>query len=92
VATKIESEGIVVDLLDCDVKLGQGHLFSAPRPVRPDLAHGSPQRGDAAPPRSSTAARSEEGAASLLPRGSPEDARGSAVRRAVRPALGRGAG
>jgi len=34
VAEKIESEGTVVDLLDCDVRFGQGFLFSPPRPVR----------------------------------------------------------
>ncbi len=37
VADKVESEGMVVDLLDYDVKFGQGQLFSAPRPVRADL-------------------------------------------------------
>ncbi|MGE3159596.1 MAG: EAL domain-containing protein, partial [Xanthobacteraceae bacterium] len=34
IADKIESEGSVVDLLDCDVRYGQGFLFSPPRPVR----------------------------------------------------------
>ena len=37
IAEKIESEGTVVDLLDHEVKLGQGYLFSQPRPVRPEL-------------------------------------------------------
>ena len=31
IAEKIESEGMVVDLLDYDVKFGQGFLFSPPR-------------------------------------------------------------
>jgi len=34
VAERIESESMVVDLLDYDVRFGQGFLFSPPRPVR----------------------------------------------------------
>jgi cyclic-di-GMP phosphodiesterase, flagellum assembly factor TipF len=34
IAEKIESESMVVDLLDYDVRFGQGFLFSPPRPVR----------------------------------------------------------
>jgi cyclic-di-GMP phosphodiesterase TipF (flagellum assembly factor) len=34
VAEHIESESTVVELLDRDVRFGQGLLFSAPRPVR----------------------------------------------------------
>ena len=34
VAERVESEATVADLLDYDVRLGQGTLFSAPRPVR----------------------------------------------------------
>ena len=34
IAERIESEGMVVDLLDYDVRFGQGFLFSPPRPVR----------------------------------------------------------
>jgi cyclic-di-GMP phosphodiesterase, flagellum assembly factor TipF len=37
IAEKIESEGVVVDLLDYDVKYGQGFLFSPPRPVRAEI-------------------------------------------------------
>ena len=40
VAAKIESESVVVDLLDYDVKFGQGFLFSPPRPVRPEVMQG----------------------------------------------------
>ncbi len=36
VAERIESESMVVELLDCDVRFGQGLLFSAPRPVKAD--------------------------------------------------------
>lgn len=37
VADRIENESLVVDLLDYDVRYGQGFLFSAPRPMRPDI-------------------------------------------------------
>src|SRR4029079_17693899 len=34
IAEKIETESQVVDLLEYDVRFGQGFLFSQPRPVR----------------------------------------------------------
>jgi cyclic-di-GMP phosphodiesterase, flagellum assembly factor TipF len=34
IAERIESENMVLDLLDCDVRFGQGFLFSPPRPLR----------------------------------------------------------
>ena len=34
VAEKVESERQVVDILDLDIGLGQGHLFGEPRPIR----------------------------------------------------------
>jgi cyclic-di-GMP phosphodiesterase TipF (flagellum assembly factor) len=40
IAEKIESEGAVVDLLDFDVRFGQGFLFSPPRPVRAEVLQG----------------------------------------------------
>jgi cyclic-di-GMP phosphodiesterase TipF (flagellum assembly factor) len=46
VAEKIESEGSVVDLLDYDVKFGQGFLFSPPRPVRAEALQGVADRND----------------------------------------------
>jgi len=36
IAERIESEARVVELLDYDVRFGQGYLFSPPRPVRQD--------------------------------------------------------
>jgi len=36
IAEHIESESVVLDLLDYDVRFGQGFLFSGPRPVRPE--------------------------------------------------------
>ncbi len=46
IAEKIESEGSVVDLLDCDVRYGQGFLFSPPRPVRAEALQGIGERSD----------------------------------------------
>src|SRR5215472_4722257 len=40
IAEKIESEATVVDLLDFDVRFGQGFLFSPPRPVRTEVLQG----------------------------------------------------
>jgi cyclic-di-GMP phosphodiesterase, flagellum assembly factor TipF len=36
IAERIEGESSVVDLLDYDVRFGQGFLFAPPRPVRPE--------------------------------------------------------
>jgi cyclic-di-GMP phosphodiesterase TipF (flagellum assembly factor) len=40
IAERIEAEGAVVDLLDYDVRFGQGFLFSPPRPVRAEALQG----------------------------------------------------
>ncbi|MEZ5841541.1 MAG: EAL domain-containing protein [Hyphomicrobiales bacterium] len=42
IADHIESETQVVDLLDYDVKLAQGNLFSPPKPVRADVLQPMP--------------------------------------------------
>jgi cyclic-di-GMP phosphodiesterase TipF (flagellum assembly factor) len=34
VAEKVENERQVVDILELDIGLGQGHLFGEPRPIR----------------------------------------------------------
>ena len=45
IAERIESESIVVDLLDYDVRFGQGFLFSPPRPVRAEALQGVGSEG-----------------------------------------------
>lgn len=48
IAEKIEGERAVVDLLDYDVRFGQGFLFAPPRPLRPEGASataGTPANG-----------------------------------------------
>jgi cyclic-di-GMP phosphodiesterase TipF (flagellum assembly factor) len=52
IAERIESEGVVVDLLDYDVRFGQGFLFSPPRPVRAEAL----QTSDATKPEGETLA------------------------------------
>ena len=49
IAERIESEGIVVDLLDYDVRFGQGFLFSPPRPVRTEVLQGIAERPERTP-------------------------------------------
>src|SRR5262245_18503963 len=46
IAERIESEGMVVDLLDCSVRFGQGFVFSPPRPVRAEALQGIGERGE----------------------------------------------
>ena len=48
IAERIENESTVVDLLDYDVRFGQGFLFSPPRPVRAEALQGV--AGDTARP------------------------------------------
>ena len=49
IAERIEAEGSVVDLLDYDLRFGQGFLFSPPRPVRAEaLQGGEPAKPGAA--------------------------------------------
>jgi cyclic-di-GMP phosphodiesterase, flagellum assembly factor TipF len=56
VAERIEGERAVVDLLDYDVRFGQGFLFAPPRPLRPEGTPATPTAaGDA--PKSDTAKR-----------------------------------
>jgi cyclic-di-GMP phosphodiesterase TipF (flagellum assembly factor) len=45
----------VVDLLDYDVKFGQGFLFSPPRPVRAEALQGVADRNDVAARESAAA-------------------------------------
>ena len=57
IAEKIEMEGAVVDLLDYDVRFGQGFLFSPPRPVRAEALQASDApKSDVAQPATETEA------------------------------------
>jgi cyclic-di-GMP phosphodiesterase TipF (flagellum assembly factor) len=48
IAERIEGERAVVDLLDFDVRFGQGFLFAPPRPLRPE---GASATGGPSPPK-----------------------------------------
>ncbi len=48
IAERVENENMVVDLLDFDVRFGQGFLFSPPRPVRAEALQGTPGAPQAA--------------------------------------------
>ena len=47
IAERIEAEAQVVDLLEYDVRFGQGFLFSQPRPVRAEALRGAAETDDA---------------------------------------------
>ena len=44
IGERIETESTVVDLLDYDVRFGQGFLFSPPRPIRTEVLQGLAER------------------------------------------------
>jgi cyclic-di-GMP phosphodiesterase TipF (flagellum assembly factor) len=64
IAEKIEGERAVVDLLDYDVRFGQGFLFAPPRPLRPE---GASATGGAPP----TKAREPNGSSNAGPLNNP---------------------
>ena len=47
IAERVESESMVLDLLDYDVRFGQGFLFSPPRPVRAEALQAGAAAGKA---------------------------------------------
>ena len=63
IAERIEGESTVVDLLDYDVRFGQGFLFSPPRPVRAESAAGIGRAAKRAPRGSASAHRRAAGSA-----------------------------
>jgi cyclic-di-GMP phosphodiesterase TipF (flagellum assembly factor) len=60
IAEKIEGETTVVDLLDYDVRFGQGFLFSPPRPVRAEVLQGLAERAAPKPVQAAPGRRAEE--------------------------------
>ncbi|MCC6890198.1 MAG: EAL domain-containing protein [Hyphomicrobiales bacterium] len=87
IAEKIENEAVVVDLLDCDVRFGQGFLFSPPRPVRAEALQGNADRGEVIAPAPAAA----EGAASGRGAAEPGAASGNGQRLSGLAQLARGA-
>jgi cyclic-di-GMP phosphodiesterase TipF (flagellum assembly factor) len=84
IAEKIESEGSVVDLLDYDVKFGQGFLFSPPRPVRTEALQGAADRSDLIARESSTATDQASGPAAETVPEAGKTPRAAALARLVR--------
>ena len=88
IADRIESESMVVDLLDYDVRFGQGFLFSPPRPVRAEALQG--MTADAAKDLAKSAAAEQGKRAGALahaaaaPGESAADARGGTLTQLAR--------
>jgi cyclic-di-GMP phosphodiesterase TipF (flagellum assembly factor) len=60
IAERIEGERAVVDLLDYDVRFGQGFLFAPPRPLRPEGATATNGAVNAAPANGAPATQTQE--------------------------------
>jgi cyclic-di-GMP phosphodiesterase TipF (flagellum assembly factor) len=88
IAERIENEGTVVDLLDYDVRFGQGFLFSPPRPVRSEVLQGIVERPSMASPGGGRPA--SELPPVRGPEPLPADAKSSADRRSTMAQLARG--
>ncbi len=84
IAERIEGERAVVDLLDYDVRFGQGFLFAPPRPLRPE---GASATGGAAPNKAQESNGSGKAASVDRPAIDPPRATGNAAlaRRAAGP-------
>jgi cyclic-di-GMP phosphodiesterase TipF (flagellum assembly factor) len=83
IAERIEAESTVVDLLDYDVRFGQGFLFSPPRPVRAEVLQGladrQPAERTSAPP-----VRAERAAPAKNAEAVPPAERGTALAQIAR--------
>jgi cyclic-di-GMP phosphodiesterase TipF (flagellum assembly factor) len=80
IAEKIESETTVVDLLDYDVRFGQGFLFSPPRPVRAEVLQGLAERAAPTQPTEGAAPTANAEPLSVARAGMAQLARGMARR------------
>src|SRR5207247_3100677 len=81
IAEKIEGERAVVDLLDFDVRFGQGFLFAPPRPLRPEGASatgGAPANKESGTPNGSSNPVPIAGVAAEPPTRSPGNAAAAA--------------
>ncbi len=86
IAERIEGERAVVDLLDYNVRFGQGFLFAAPKPLRPEAAPAT--QGRPAAPASPDPSQQETLVApqKIEPRRiDPSRGNAALARRAVRP-------
>ena len=96
IAERIESENVVVDLLDYDVRFGQGFLFAPPRPVRAEAlqtTNGEAPRDQAKDPHKSgvgEAGKSALGSALTAPQITRAAASRGSLAQLIRAGAGRG--
>lgn len=69
IAERIEGESTVVDLLDYDVRFGQGFLFSPPRPVRAEALQGAAAEAGKSEPAKANETAGTAGDAAVAARG-----------------------
>ena len=88
IAERIEGERAVVDLLDYDVRFGQGFLFAPPRPVRPEGAGAAPASSAEGENKTEPGGSARPGGIEAVPAGLSQRLTGNAalVRRAAGPA------
>jgi len=88
IAERIEGERAVVDLLDYDVRFGQGFLFAPPRPVRPEGSGATPVAGSDGGIRIEHGGTAKPGGIEAIATDAPPRMTGNAalVRRAAGPA------
>ncbi len=90
IAERIEGERAVIDLLDYDVRFGQGFLFAPPRPLRPEGASANGGTAPSAAPESKV--QDSHGSARIAPADGPAidplrtAGNAALARRAARPA------
>jgi cyclic-di-GMP phosphodiesterase, flagellum assembly factor TipF len=96
IAERIESENVVVDLLDYDVRFGQGFLFAPPRPVRAEALQTTngeaPKEQAKDQPKSGIgeSGRSTLGSAPTAPQIAPVAASRGSLAQLIRAGAGRG--
>jgi cyclic-di-GMP phosphodiesterase TipF (flagellum assembly factor) len=96
IAEGIDTEAMVVDVLDYDVKFAQGLLFSPPRPVRADVLAGAEPAGTPQAPATAAARTRTEPRVDPRPAAAPQTlgaavlAAGAAPRDQRKPGIGQG--
>ena len=85
IAERIEGERAVVDLLDFDVRFGQGFLFAPPRPLKPDTATVADGTASGKAPESNSIAKTQPVGAPIIEPPTRATGNSALARRAVGP-------
>jgi cyclic-di-GMP phosphodiesterase, flagellum assembly factor TipF len=85
IAERIEGERAVVDLLDFDVRFGQGFLFAPPRPLRPEGTPASDSASASKAPESNGAVKAPTSDAPIIEPPTRTTGNAALARRAVGP-------